>query len=66
MNNDQDFVETVETGGYSDIPLRDYLVYEWYAAQMELTVDYLLDEFSINGELMVPRELVDYDYECAS
>jgi hypothetical protein len=66
MNNDQAFVETVETEGYSDIPLRDYLVFEWYAAQMELTVDYLLDEFSIDGNLILPSELVDYDYECAS
>ncbi len=55
----------VETEVY-EMPLEDYLVFEWYAAQMEMTVDYLLDEFSINGELIVPAELVPYDYECAS
>jgi len=66
MNNDQAFVETVETEGYSDIPLRDYQVFEWYAAQMELTVDYLLDEFLIDGTLVISKDLVDYDYECAS
>jgi hypothetical protein len=63
MNNDQ---ALVETEGYSDIPLETYQMFEWYAAQMELTVDYLLDEFSINGELIVPSDLVNYDYECAS
>lgn len=55
----------VETEGY-EIPLETYLMFEWYAAQMEMTVDYLLDEFSINNELIVPKELVPYDYECDS
>ena len=44
----------------------DYQVFEWYAAQMDLTVDYLLDEFFIDGNLILPKELVHYDYECAS
>jgi len=44
----------------------DYQVFEWYAAQMELTVDYLLDEFLIDGTLVISKDLVDYDYECAS
>ena len=44
----------------------DYQVFEWYAAQMDLTVDYLLDEFFIDGNLILPKELVDYDYECAT
>jgi hypothetical protein len=55
----------VETEGY-EIPLETYLMFEWYAAQMEMTVDYLLDEFSINNKLIVPAELVPYDYECDS
>ena len=52
----------VETEGY-ELPLEFYLKCEWYAAQMELTVDYMLDEFFVDGELIVPSELVDYDYE---
>ena len=63
MNKDQVLMETEH---YSDIPLETYQMFEWYAAQMELTVDYLLDEFSINGVLITPRELVEYDYECDS
>ena len=63
MNKDQVLMETEH---YSDIPLETYKMFEWYAAQMELTVDYLLDEFSINGVLITPRELVEYDYECDS
>jgi hypothetical protein len=44
----------------------DYQVFEWYAAQMDLTVDYLLDEFFIDGTLILPSELVKYDYECVT
>jgi len=44
----------------------DYQVFEWYAAQMDLTVDYLLDEFFIDGNLILPSELIAYDYECAT
>jgi hypothetical protein len=61
-NNDQTIVETE----IYEIPLEDYLIYEWYAAQMEVTVDYLLEEFYIGNELIVPDNLVDYDYECDS
>jgi hypothetical protein len=34
--------QTVETEGY-ELHLEDYLKFEWYAAQLELTVDYFLD-----------------------
>lgn len=59
------FMDFVETETY-EMPVETYLVCEWYAAQMEMTVDYLLDEFFIDGELVLPSELVDYDYECDS
>jgi hypothetical protein len=59
MNNDQTIVET-ET---YEMPLETYLEFEWYAAQMEMTVDYLLDEFFIDDTLIVPPGLVDYNYE---
>lgn len=62
MNNDQTIVETE----IYEMSLESYLEFEWYAAQMELTVDYLLDEFFIDGTLVLPSELVDYDYECDS
>lgn len=59
------FMDFVETEVY-EMPLEAYLEYEWYAAQMELTVDYFLDEFFIDGMLIIPFGLVAYDYECDS
>ena len=44
----------------------DYQVFEWYAEQMEVTVDYILDEFYIQGHLLIPENYTPYDYECAS
>ena len=55
----------IETEGY-EIHIEDYLMFEWYANQMNITVDYLLDEFSMGTQLMLPDGIVDYDYECAS
>ena len=54
----------IETEGY-EIHVEDYLMFEWYANQMNITVDYLLDEFSTDTQLMLPDGIVDYDYECA-
>lgn len=54
----------IETEGY-EIHVEDYLMFEWYANQMNITVDYLLDEFSTDTKLMLPDGIVDYDYECA-
>jgi len=54
----------IETEGY-EIHLEDYLMFEWYANQMNITVDYLLDEFSMGTQLMLPDDIVDYDYESA-
>jgi len=45
--------KVVETEWY-ELPLEDYLKYEYIAAQLELTVDYLLDEFSDGKQLIVP------------
>jgi hypothetical protein len=55
----------VETEGY-EMALEVYLEYEWYAAQLELTVDYFLDEFFIEDTLIIPPGLVPYDYESDS
>jgi len=58
--------DIVETEVY-EMPLEDYLEYEWYAAQLELTVDYFLDEFLIGDTLVLPTGIVAYNYEeCAS
>ena len=54
--------QTVEIGDY-EIPLESYLEFEWYAAQMELTVDYLLDEFFLNDNLHLPEDIEAYNYE---
>ena len=54
--------DIVETEVY-EMPLEDYLEYEWYAAQLELTVDYFLDEFLIGDTLVLPTVIVAYNYE---
>jgi hypothetical protein len=59
MNNDQTIVETE----VYEMPLEIYLEYEWYAAQLELTVDYFLDEFLIGATLVLPTGIVAYNYE---
>ena len=46
----------VETDHY-EIPLDFYLKCEYIAAQLEITVDYLLDEFYSDGELIVPEHV---------
>lgn len=43
----------VETNNY-ELPLEFYLKCEYIAAQLEITVDYLLDEFYDDGQLIVP------------
>ena len=43
----------VETAHY-ELPLDFFLKCEFIAAQLEVTVDYLLDEFYDGGELIVP------------
>ena len=55
----------IETQYYS-VPLDFHQKLKWYAEQMDVTVDYLLDEFYADGELYVPPNCTDYDYECAS
>jgi hypothetical protein len=62
MENIDLLTQTVETEGY-ELHLEDYLRFEWYAAQLELTVDYFLDEFFIDDTLIIPPGLVDYNYE---
>ena len=55
----------IETDNY-EIPLEFYQKLEWYAEQMEVTVDYVLDEFFIQGHLLIPSSYTPYNYECAS
>jgi len=55
----------IETDNY-EIPVEFYQKLEWYAEQMEVTVDYILDEFFIEGHLLIPESCTPYDYECAS
>ena len=43
----------VETELY-ELPFEFYLKCEYIAAQLEITVDYLLDEFYDDGVLIVP------------
>jgi hypothetical protein len=62
MNHNQ---KIIETEGY-EIHIDDYLMFEWYANQMNITIDYLLDEFSMGTQLMLPDGIVDYDYENAT
>ena len=45
--------DIVETEGY-EMSLEVYLKCEYIAAQLEITVDYLLDEFYDDGQLIVP------------
>jgi len=47
---------TVETE-YYELPLDFYLKCEFIAAQLEITVDYLLDEFYKDGQLIVPENV---------
>lgn len=51
-NNKKDRT-VVETERY-ELPLEFYLKCEYIAAQLEITVDYLLDEFYDDGQLIVP------------
>ena len=54
MNNDNTNIDmltnTVETE-YYEIELDKFIQLEGIAAKMEVTVDYLLEEFCVNGEL---------------
>jgi hypothetical protein len=54
MNNDNTNIDmltnTVETEHY-EMELDSFLQLEMIASVMEVTVDYLLDEFAIDGEL---------------
>ena len=50
MAKSHDIVETE----YYELPLDFFLKCEFIAAQLEITVDYLLDEFYDDGELIVP------------
>ena len=54
MNNDNTNIDmltnTVETDNYV-LDVDDFLQFEMIAAMMEVTVDYLLDEFFVDGEL---------------
>lgn len=45
--------QMVETDRY-ELPLDFFLKCEFIAAQLEITVDYLLDEFYDDGVLIVP------------
>ena len=55
----------IETDNY-EIPLNFYQKLEWYAEQMEVTVDYVLDEFFVCGCLLIPESCTPYEYECDS
>lgn len=44
--------QTVETNAY-ELPLDFYLECEAIASALELTVDYLIDEFFVNGSLQL-------------
>jgi predicted DNA-binding ribbon-helix-helix protein len=44
--------QTVETDVY-ELPLDFYLECEEIASKLELTVDYLIDEFFVDGELQL-------------
>ena len=45
--------QTVETDSY-ELPLDFYLECEEIASKLELTVDYLIDEFFVDGALCLP------------
>ena len=53
MTKSHDIVETE----YYELPLDFFLKCEFIAAQLEVTVDYLLDEFYDDGELIVPQSV---------
>ena len=55
MAKSHDIVET----DYYEFPVETYLKFEYIAAQLEITVDYLLDEFYDDGVLIVP-DYVDH------
>ena len=50
MDFDERTGTVVETEHY-ELPLDTYLEFEMIAAMMECTVDYLLDEFFVDGQL---------------
>ena len=53
MENIDFLTQTVETDAY-ELPLEFYLECEAIASKLELTVDYLLDEFFVDGALYLP------------
>ena len=53
MSKDRTIVET----NHYELPLKFYLKCEYIAAQLEITVDYLLDEFYKDGQLIVPENV---------
>lgn len=53
MTKSNDMVETE----HYELPLDFYLKCEFIAAQLEVTVDYLLDEFYDDGQLIVPNHV---------
>ena len=55
----------IETNYYS-VPQHFHEKLLWYAEQLSVSVDYLLDEFYADGTLCVPESCTDYDYECDS
>ncbi len=48
---------------YYEIDLDLYHKVSWYAEQMGVTVDYIMDEYVIDDCLYVPDDLTPYDYE---
>ena len=56
MAKSRDIVETE----YYELPLDFFLKCEFIAAQLEVTVDYLLDEFYDDGQLIVPSYVEEW------
>jgi hypothetical protein len=52
MENIDFLTQTVETDVY-ELPLEFYLECEAIASKLELTVDYLIDEFFVDGALQL-------------
>lgn len=52
MNNDSKFVTTK----WFKIPSETYEKCEEIAARLEVTVDYLIEEFSYKGQLFLPEQ----------
>jgi hypothetical protein len=50
MENIDFLTQTVETDAY-ELPLEFYLECEAISSVLELTVDYLIDEFFVDGQL---------------